>query len=52
MRTNTDVTNAIRQKAYELWKKDGCRQGHDLDYWLKAEKTVCGKKKNSNMFGR
>lgn len=46
--SSTDITNSIRQKAYELWKKDGCKQGRDLEYWLKAEKTV--KSQPSNKF--
>ena len=39
-----DLTNCVKQKAYELWKKEGCKPGHDLDYWLKAEKLVKSKK--------
>ena len=35
-----DLQECIKRKAYELWEKDGCRQGHDLYYWLIAEKTV------------
>ncbi|MBP7056342.1 MAG: DUF2934 domain-containing protein [Candidatus Omnitrophica bacterium] len=38
--SNTDLTECIRQKAKELWEKDGCKQGHDLDYWLQTEKIV------------
>lgn len=38
--SNTDLTECIRQKAKELWGKDGCKQGRDLDYWLQAEKIV------------
>jgi len=36
----TDLTNCIKEKARELWEKDGCKQGRDLDYWLQAEKMV------------
>ena len=39
-----DLTDCIRKKAYELWQKDGCKQGRDFDYWLQAEKIV----KNQN----
>ncbi len=39
-----DMSNCIKQKAYELWKKEGCKPGRDLDYWLKAEKMVKSKK--------
>lgn len=35
-----DLTDYIRIKAEELWKEDGCKQGHDLDYWLQAEKIL------------
>ena len=35
----------IRKKAYELWEKDGRKQGRDLYYWLKAENSVKGARK-------
>jgi hypothetical protein len=35
-----DVEECIKKKAYELWEKDGRKQGRDLHYWLDAEKTV------------
>ena len=35
-----ESTNCIKEKAKELWEKDGCKQGHYLDYWLQAEKIV------------
>jgi hypothetical protein len=44
-REKTDLTNNIREKARELWEKDGCKQGRDLDYWLQAEKIVKGQMK-------
>jgi len=30
----------IAQKAFELWKERGCREGHDLEDWLDAETAV------------
>ena len=27
----------IRQRAYELWERDGRPAGRELDYWLMAE---------------
>lgn len=30
----------IKKEAYELWDRDGRKRGRDLDYWLKAEKTI------------
>jgi len=44
-REKTDLTNNIREKARELWEKDGGKQGRDLDYWLQAEKIVKGQMK-------
>ena len=35
-----DGAHCVQKKAHELWEKDGCKQGHDLDYWLNAEKAV------------
>ena len=35
-----ELINPIKEKAKELWEKDGCRQGNDLAYWLQAEKIV------------
>lgn len=35
-----ESTNCVKKKAKELWEKDGCKQGRDLDYWLQAEKIV------------
>lgn len=49
IREKTDLTNNIREKAKELWEKDGCKQGRDLEYWLKAEKIVKGQMKNSSL---
>ena len=39
-----DVADCIKKKAYELWEKDGRKQGCDMHYWLKAEKLVKSKK--------
>lgn len=30
----------ISQKAFELWKERGCREGHDLEDWFDAEMIV------------
>jgi hypothetical protein len=27
----------IKTIAYYIWEEEGCCNGHDLDYWLKAE---------------
>lgn len=28
----------ISARAYELYRQCGCRDGHDLDHWLEAER--------------
>lgn len=38
-----NAAECIKRKAYELWEKDGRKPGHDMDYWLRAEKTVNSK---------
>ena len=35
-----DMTDLIAKKAYDLYVKSGCKPGHDLDNWVKAEKIV------------
>jgi len=40
-----DAQACISKKAYELWDKDGRKEGRDMDYWLIAEKTVKTKTK-------
>ena len=34
------IKKCIENKAYELWEKDGSKQGFDLYYWLLAEQTI------------
>jgi hypothetical protein len=34
------IDRLIQNRAYTLWKEDGCRSGRDLEYWLKAEADV------------
>lgn len=43
----TEESECIKKKAKELWEKDGCKQGRDLDYWLNAEKAVKIQTKNN-----
>jgi len=40
-----ELTNRVKEKAKELWEKDGRKQDRDLDYWLQAEKIVKGQVK-------
>jgi hypothetical protein len=30
----------ISERAYDLWKRDGCPHGKDVDHWLQAEQEA------------
>ena len=32
-----ESTEAIRQRAYEIWVSEGCPSGRDCIHWLRAE---------------
>ena len=38
--TPAEVQEQIRQRAYELFEKRGCEDGHALDDWLQAEAEI------------
>ncbi len=40
---NQKIHVEIQLKAYELFLARGCKHGHDLDDWEKAEKTILAK---------
>ena len=33
-------TRLVERKAYDLYEKRGCQNGHDWDDWFEAEKIV------------
>ncbi len=35
----------IRSRAYELYLRHGCKDGHELDDWLEAENELSTKSK-------
>jgi hypothetical protein len=35
-----DLYNEIAKVAYELYEKNGCLCGRDLEHWLEAERIV------------
>lgn len=39
-RHKKDEAESVNKKAYELWEKDGRKDGFDLEYWLSAEKAL------------
>ena len=32
--------NLIRQRAYELWERDGKPEGQEMHFWLEAEREI------------
>lgn len=30
----------IKLRAHEIWVREGCPSGHDLDHWLQAESEI------------
>jgi hypothetical protein len=32
--------DAIAKAARDLWQKEGCQSGRDVEYWLKAEQQL------------
>ena len=34
---------SIRQRAYELWERDGRPEAQEIDYWLRAEVELVAK---------
>lgn len=34
--------DAILAKAYQLYEKDGCKPGHEVDNWIKASAHIKG----------
>ncbi|RPI37031.1 MAG: DUF2934 domain-containing protein [Nitrospiraceae bacterium] len=43
MKREKGLHDEVARVAYELYKKRGRADGHDLDDWLEAEKTVTEK---------
>jgi hypothetical protein len=36
----SDIEDRIRNRAFEMWQDEGCPDGRDLDFWLKAESEL------------
>ncbi len=36
------VRPKIELRAYEIWVREGCPEGHDLEHWLRAEAEIAG----------
>lgn len=38
--TTPNQREHILQKAYEIWKSEGCPTGRDMEHWLLAEREL------------
>ena len=36
----TERNAQIREHAYRLWESEGCPEGKEMDYWLRAEREL------------
>ncbi|KAF0138553.1 MAG: hypothetical protein FD153_1240 [Rhodospirillaceae bacterium] len=37
-----ELIERIRERAYQLWEAEGCKQGRDMEYWFRAEAQIAG----------
>lgn len=39
-RPRVEPTEEIRREAYQIWQREGCPPGHELDHWLMAQEVL------------
>ncbi len=32
--------DVIRQRSYEIWEREGCPEGRDIEHWLRARREL------------
>jgi hypothetical protein len=40
--SSAHIQEKIRRRAYQLYLEGGCREGHERDDWLRAEREILG----------
>ncbi len=40
---------AVRLRAYAIWKEEGCPHGHDLRHWLQAKEEMASVDHKDNL---
>lgn len=43
-KTDGNLEDQIRQRAYELYEQEGRQEGRDQEYWLRAEAEIRGRR--------
>jgi Protein of unknown function (DUF2934) len=52
MAAELEMRLLIRERAHEIWIERGCREGHDVENWLAAERELVGKGERQGRFRR
>jgi DUF2934 family protein len=47
MNATADDPDQVRQRAFELWVQRGKPEGHDIEFWLQAERELKGEDSGS-----
>jgi hypothetical protein len=47
-----DLVDEIRHRAYELYAERGCKDGHAMDDWLRAEEELFEEAAKSEVAGK
>ena len=43
-KSDGDIEDRIRQRAYELYEQEGRQEGRDQEYWFRAEAEIRGRR--------
>lgn len=43
-KSDGDLEDQIRQRAYELFEQEGRQEGRDQEYWFRAEAEIRGRR--------
>ena len=45
-KSKEQITTQVNTKAYELWEKQGRKNGNDRSHWYEAERIIKGRQIN------
>jgi hypothetical protein len=48
---NAAMETRIRERAYEIWEREGCGHGWALDHWLQAEEEIAARPRRGKQRG-
>ncbi|KAB2693131.1 DUF2934 domain-containing protein [Ochrobactrum sp. Kaboul] len=47
--SGSPVRVKVELRAYEIWVREGCPSGHDVDHWLQAETEMGSEQEQSEI---